>query len=85
MKVKFLGPVQHDADVYQEGDTADLPNAAAKSLIACGAAEQFDPAAAKAAAKLEAEAQAKAQADAEAAEKAAAEAQALADAANKPA
>ena len=57
MKVKLLSPVSHDADKFEVGDTADLPNAAAKALIACGAAEVFDPAAAKAAAKAEAEAQ----------------------------
>ena len=74
MKVKFTTPVQHDADVYAAGDTADLPNAAAKPLIECGAAVAFDPAAAKAAAKLEAEA----------ADKAVAEAKVIADAANKP-
>ena len=67
MKIKFLSPVSHDADKYDVGDTADLPSAAARELIAGGAAEQFDPAAAKAAAKAEAEALAKAEADAEAA------------------
>lgn len=58
MKVKFLSPVQHDADRYQPGDTADLPKAAAEQLIAVGAAEVFDPVAARAAAKAKAEAEA---------------------------
>ena len=47
MKVKFLTPVQHDAANYAVGDTADVPNPAAKLLISTGAAEPFDPAAAK--------------------------------------
>lgn len=64
MKVKFLSPVNAGAEVYSVGDTADLPNAQAKELIACGAAEQYDPAAAKAAAKAEAEAKAAAELDA---------------------
>lgn len=63
MKVKFLSPVNAGSDLYAVGDTADLPNAQAKELIACGAAEQFDPGAAKAAAKAEAEAEAKAAAE----------------------
>lgn len=73
MKVKFLGPVQHDADLYQEGDTADLPDAAAKALIEAKAAVDLnaEKAAAKAA-KAEAERLAAEQAEAErlAAEKA---------------
>jgi hypothetical protein len=76
MKIKFLSPVSHDADKFEVGDTADLPNAAVKALLACGAAEMFDAAAAKAAAKAEAEAQALAAAEADAkakAEQAAAE------------
>lgn len=67
MKIKFLSPVSHDADKFEAGDIADLPSAAARDLIVCGAAEQFDAAAAKVAAKAEAEALAKAEADAEAA------------------
>lgn len=64
MKVKFLSPVNAGTEVYSVGDTADLPNAQAKELIACGAAEQFDPGAAKAAAKAEAEAKAAAELEA---------------------
>ena len=56
MKVKFLTPVQHDTQSYQAGESAELPGKAAKSLIDCGAAEQFDPAAEKLVAKAEAEA-----------------------------
>ena len=59
MKVKILTPVLHDTDAYKEGDVADLPAAAAKALIDCGAAEEL--------------ASSKAKAHAEAAEKAAAE------------
>ena len=76
MKIKFLSPVNAGSEQHQVGDTADLPNAQARELLACGAAEQFDPAAAKAAAKAEAEAQALAAAEADAkakAEQAAAE------------
>lgn len=58
MKVKFLSAVNHDGKSFAEGDGADLPNSAARELIACGAAEQFDPAAAKAAAKVDADAEA---------------------------
>ena len=66
MKIKFLSPVSHDADKFEVGDTADLSNTAARELISCGAAEQYDPAAAKAAAKAEAEAQALVKAEADA-------------------
>ena len=48
MKIKFIDPVQHDAKLYQPGETADLPSAAAKTLIECGAAEASDLAKAKA-------------------------------------
>ena len=48
MKVKFISPVNAGTKVYSVGDTADLPNPQARELIACGAAEQFDPGAAKA-------------------------------------
>ncbi len=48
MKVKFLSFVQHDAKLYAEGDTADLPAEVAKPLIACGAVEVFDAVAEKA-------------------------------------
>ena len=61
MKVKFLSPVNAGTEVYSVGDTAELPNPQAKELIACGAAEQFDPGAAKAAAKAEAAATAAAE------------------------
>jgi hypothetical protein len=77
MKVKFLSPVNAGTEVHSVGDTADLPNTQAKELIACGAAEVFDPAAAKA------EAQAKAQAAAEADAKAKAEQAAAAELAAK--
>jgi hypothetical protein len=59
MKLKFLSTVKHDADAFDVGDVGDLPKAAAEQLIACGAAERFDTAAAKA----EAEAADKAAAD----------------------
>lgn len=59
MKVKILTPVLHDADAYKEGDVADLPAAAAKALIDCGAAEE--PASSKA--KAQAEAAEKAEAE----------------------
>lgn len=49
MKVKFLTPVQHDRTSHAVGDTADLPGAAAKSLIDCGAAEEVDTTADRAA------------------------------------
>ena len=39
MRVKFLSTVQHDAKLYAEGDTADLPAEAAKPLVDSGAAE----------------------------------------------
>ena len=58
MKVKFLSPVNAGTEVYSQGDTADMLPAQAKELIACGAAEQYDPNAAKAAAKAEADAKA---------------------------
>lgn len=58
MKVKFLSPVQHNADRFEIGDTADLPKPAAEQLIAAGAAETLDAATAKAAAKAKAEAEA---------------------------
>lgn len=64
MKIKFLTPVQHDAQSYQIGETAELPGKAANSLIDCGAAEQVDLAAEKEAAKAEAQAKAKAEAEA---------------------
>ena len=48
MKVKFLTPVQHDAQLYSEGDTADLPTPAAKQLIDNGAAEEVSSSKAKA-------------------------------------
>ena len=54
MKVKFISPVNAGTKVYSVGDTADLPSLQAGELIACGAAEQLDPGAAKAAAKAEA-------------------------------
>ena len=69
MKVKFLSPVQHDRTSHAVGDTADLPGAAAKSLIDCGAVEEVDPAADRAALR----AASKAKAEQEAADKAAAE------------
>ncbi len=58
MKVKFLSPVQHNADRFEIGDTADLPKAAAEQLIAVGSAETLDASAAKAAARRAAEAEA---------------------------
>lgn len=58
MKVKFLTPVQHDAESFQPGDTADLPTKAANALIECGAVELFDASVAKAEAKVLAEAEA---------------------------
>lgn len=64
MKVKFLTSVLHDGDQYEAGNTADMSNAAARALIAINAAEQYDPAAAKAAAKAEAEAKAAAELEA---------------------
>jgi hypothetical protein len=77
MKVKFLQPVDHDADHFEIGDKADLPADAAKALIACGHAELNDPAALKAEAKAQADAAAAAEAEskanAEAAEKLAAD------------
>ena len=69
MKVKILTPVLHDTDAYKEGDVADLPAAAAKALIDCGAAEEL----ASSKAKAQAEAAEKAAAEKLAAEKAEAE------------
>lgn len=66
MRIKFLQPTQHDADVYAIGDKADLPPAAAKVLIAIGHAELNDPAALKAEAKALEEAAAKAEAESKA-------------------
>ena len=64
MKIKFLSPVNAGTELYAVGDTADLPHAQAKELIVCGAAEQYDPAAAKAMAKAEADAKAAAELEA---------------------
>ena len=79
MKVNFLSPVNAGSKQHQVGDTADLPNAQARELIACGAAEQFDPAAAKAEAEAQAiaavEAEVKAKAEQKAADLAAKKAQ----------
>ena len=74
MKVTFTQPTQHDAKVYQPGDKADLPNAAAKALIDCGSAHASDGARTKAEAEAEAKAAAKAEADALASAEAEAEA-----------
>ena len=72
MKVKFLSPVNAGTEVYSVGEVADMPKPQASELIACGAAEVFDPAAAKAeasaAAAAKAEADAKVLADQEAAD-----------------
>lgn len=38
MKVVILSPVMHDSAELVEGDTPDLPQAVAESLIAAGAA-----------------------------------------------
>ena len=73
MKVKFISPVNAGTKVYLVGDTADMPNPQARELIACGAAEQFDPGAAKA------EAAAREAAEKLAVEQAAAQALALAE------
>ena len=51
MKVKFLSAVAHDNKPFAEGDTADLPTAAAKALIDGGAAEPANAGAEKAAAE----------------------------------
>ena len=48
MKIKFLSPVNAGAKVYAVGDVADMPKPQASELIACGAAEVYDPTAAKA-------------------------------------
>ena len=64
MKVKFLTPVQHDAQSYQIGESAELPGKAANLLIDCGAAEQVDLVAEKEAAKASAQAQHKEEAEA---------------------
>ena len=40
MKVKFLTPVQHDKEVFQDGDTAEMTIKEAKALIEVGAAEE---------------------------------------------
>ena len=77
MKVKFLSLVQHDRTSHAVGDTADLPGAAAKALIECGAAEAVDASVARADAHAKANAQAAALARAELE---AAESRALADA-----
>ena len=83
MKIKFLSPVNAGTEVYAVGDTADLPHAQAKELIVCGAAEQYDPVAAKAMAMAKAKAEAEAIADklaqSKAADKAEADLQALAE------
>lgn len=52
MKVKFIDPVQHDAEHFAPGDSANLPDDAAKKLIELGAAELVDAKAAKAAAAV---------------------------------
>ena len=62
MKIRFLTPVQHNAELYAPGVVGDLPKKAAQVLIDCGAAEHFEPLWAKA----EAESKAKALAEAEA-------------------
>ena len=69
MKVKFLTPVQHNLDDFQPGDTADLPQDAARALVQCGAAEEVTSLRSKA----QAEAAEKAAAEKLAAEKADAE------------
>lgn len=78
MKVKILTPVQHDARSYPAGEIADLPRAAAESLVDCGAAQPMDTAADRAAAKAEAQARADAEAAQLVAEQATAEAARLA-------
>lgn len=59
MKIIILGPVQHDARLYQAGEIADIPSHQAAALIHAGSAEEAD----KAALKAKAEADAKAQAE----------------------
>ena len=73
MKVTILTPVQAGTDRHDVGDVVDFSKAAALQLIDCGAAELYDPEAARAAkAAAEAEAKAKAaEAEAEANSKAA--------------
>lgn len=58
MKIRFITPVQHDARVYQVGENADLPKAAAEQLIDCGAAERPGASSEKADADASAEAEA---------------------------
>lgn len=38
MKIKIIDPVQHDGELLEAGSVVDLKDAAAKQLIACGAA-----------------------------------------------
>ncbi|KQW96973.1 hypothetical protein ASC94_09200 [Massilia sp. Root418] len=39
MKIKILGPVEHDGKRLEAGDTANLPDRVARELVAAGAAE----------------------------------------------
>ena len=66
MKIRFTTPVQHNAATYNEGETAELPEAEANSLIAAGLAESSATAALRAKAEKQAAAESAAAAAAQA-------------------